>query len=136
MIIDLNDLLGEDEVHLPNNDKLSKEEILSVISSIKLSQKQYDNWRKRNDKFCVGLLSKKQDLKYMVFVFQIYLFYGIKEFLNDKFPYIDYQKYLYENNNLDYKDKELEIKKYYLLNKLSRKFRRIIDKLKETKEEI
>ena len=135
MIVDINDLLGEDEVHLPNNGKLSEEEILKVISSTKLNKNQFDNWRQKNNKFCIGLLSNKKELDYINSIYQKYLFYYLKEFFNYEYEFI-FDTLFYEINNLDYMDKELEIKQYYLLNKFSKKLKRIIDKIKKMNGEI
>jgi hypothetical protein len=151
MIVDVNDLLGEDEIYLPIN-IMSLDEIENIFNDVlkNLSEKSFDKWYDKNktkyyvfrkDKKgikCIGCLVYKNSLKSKWTIYKEKLEKNITDLicknLNEKYDkvyeiVIKGRLYNYEKIKRHY-----EVLQLYYLIKVRENFKRIINKLERRKE--
>lgn len=128
MKIDMNDLMGENEIYLPTNgmtNVMTKEDIEKIFNSVKFNRKYYKNWKKKNYELSILSLCKKE-LDYFINLIEKDIYNIIYNFLRypELFPFI-YNFYNRKDlqTELRYTPKyERKLFWYYLIKKVHYKF--------------
>jgi len=138
MIVDVNDLLGEDEIYLPIN-IMSLDEIGNIFWDISenMSEKSYGNWyEKKNklylDRLFINYKYYEEKLKKLEKNITDLICQNLNDNYDKVYEIVTINRFLYFNGKT-YIEKQYNMTRLYYLRKVREYFKRIINKLKMTK---
>jgi len=128
--IDMNDLMGENEIYLPSGKTsrkyVYKEDIEKIFNSVKFNQKSYENWKKKHYELSICLMNNKKELDFYLNLIERYIYCIMYNFLG--YPDIyDLEQNFFNRKDLQkisnyYPKYEHKLLRYYLFKKVYLKF--------------